>query len=67
MEYPSDEGEPYYPVVNQKNKELYEQYQKLAFSEEKNNVYFVGRLANYKYFNMDEAIMNALSLLEMIN
>ena len=72
MEYPSDYlpaagGEPYYPVVNQKNKELYEQYQKLAFSEEKNNVYFVGRLANYKYFNMDEAIMNALSLLEMIN
>jgi len=66
-EYPSDIGEPYYPVVNQKNKDLYEQYQKLAFAEEKNNIYFVGRLANYKYFNMDEAILNALLLLEMIN
>ena len=71
-EYPSDYlpaagGEPYYPVVNQKNKELYEQYQKLAFKEEKNNIYFVGRLANYKYFNMDEAILNALNFLEMLN
>jgi len=66
-EYPSDTGEPYYPVVNQKNKDLYEQYRLLAFAEEKNNIYFVGRLANYKYFNMDEAILNALLLLEMIN
>jgi len=66
-EYPSDVGEPYYPVVNQKNKDLYEQYRSLAFAEEKNNIFFVGRLANYKYFNMDEAILNALQLLEMIN
>jgi UDP-galactopyranose mutase len=67
MEYPSDIGEPYYPVVNQKNKDLYEQYRLLAMSEEKNNIYFVGRLANYKYFNMDEAILNALLLLEILN
>ena len=32
----------------------------LAEKEEKNNIYFVGRLANYKYFNMDQAIDNAL-------
>ena len=55
-----DEGEPYYPVPNKKNLELYEKYKKLAKEEEKNNVYFLGRLANYKYFNMDAAIENAL-------
>ena len=55
-----DNGEPYYPVPNKKNLELYEKYKKLAEKEEKNNVYFLGRLANYKYFNMDAAIENAL-------
>jgi len=55
-----DNGEPYYPIPNKKNLELYEKYKKLAEKEEKNNVYFLGRLANYKYFNMDAAIENAL-------
>ena len=54
-------GEPYYPVPNKKNLELYEKYRQLAKNEESNNVFFVGRLANYKYFNMDEAIMNSLN------
>ena len=54
-------GEPYYPVPTKKNLELYERYKSLALEEEKNNVYFIGRLANYKYFNMDEAILNALN------
>jgi len=54
-------GEPYYPVPNKKNLELYEKYRELAQNEESNNVFFVGRLANYKYFNMDEAIMNSLN------
>jgi UDP-galactopyranose mutase len=53
-------GEPYYPVPTKKNLELYEKYKNLAIEEEKNNVYFIGRLANYKYFNMDEAIFNAI-------
>ncbi len=55
-----DNGEPYYPIPNKKNLQLYEKYKKLAEKEEKNNVYFLGRLANYKYFNMDAAIENAL-------
>lgn len=55
-----DIGEPYYPVPNKKNLDLYEKYKQLAINEEKNNVYFLGRLANYKYFNMDAAIENAL-------
>ena len=55
-----DEGDPYYPVPNKRNLELYEKYKELAKKEEKNNIYFLGRLANYKYFNMDAAIENAL-------
>ena len=57
----NDTGEPYYPVPNKKNLDLYEKYKKLALDEENKNIYFVGRLANYKYFNMDEAILNSLN------
>ena len=53
-------GEPYYPVPNKKNLDLYENYKLLAKNEEDKNIFFVGRLANYKYFNMDEAILNSL-------
>ena len=59
-----DIGEPYYPVPNKKNLDLYEKYKQLAINEEKNNVYFLGRLANYKYFNMDAAIENALNFFD---
>jgi UDP-galactopyranose mutase len=59
-EYTNDHGEPYYPVPNKKNTELYEQYKELAEEEKKKGVHFVGRLASYKYFNMDQAILNAL-------
>ena len=51
-EYSTDEGDPYYPVPNNRNRELYRKYQNLALKEP--NVVFVGRLASYKYFNMDE-------------
>lgn len=60
----NDNGDPYYPVLNDKNLELYKKYQKLSLDEEKNGVFFVGRLANYKYFNMDQAIKNALNYFE---
>jgi UDP-galactopyranose mutase len=66
-EQTSDIGEPYYPVLNKRNLELYEEYKKLAKEEEKNNVFFIGRLANYKYFNMDEAILNALEFFKKIS
>ena len=59
-EYSTDHGEPYYPVPNPENQELYRKYQKL--SAEEKNVQFVGRLASYKYFNMDQAILAALEL-----
>jgi UDP-galactopyranose mutase len=60
-EYTTDIGDPYYPVLNEKNQTLYNMYKNLADEEMKiNNIHFIGRLANYKYFNMDMAIMNAL-------
>jgi UDP-galactopyranose mutase len=55
----TDNGEPYYPVLNDRNKELYTKYQKMS-EEEEGNIHFIGRLASYKYFNMDQAIKNSL-------
>ena len=52
VERSTDDGEPYYPVPNDENKELYKRYQEMA--EREVGVNFVGRLANYKYFNMDD-------------
>jgi UDP-galactopyranose mutase len=55
----TNDGEPYYPVLNKKNINLYKKYQKMAENENE-NIHFIGRLASYKYFNMDQAIKNAL-------
>lgn len=52
--------EPYYPVNNEKNNSLYEQYRKLAEGE--NKVVFGGRLGGYKYYDMDKVIAAALEL-----
>lgn len=61
----SDDGEPYYPVPNPRNRALYEKYKKMAkHLEDSGKVIFVGRLANYKYFNMDQAINNALEMFD---
>lgn len=65
-EYPTWDGEPYYPVPSEENLKLFEKYQKEAEKLEKKNIYFVGRLANYKYFNMDQAFKNALDLFERV-
>jgi UDP-galactopyranose mutase len=59
-EYSTDKGEPYYPVINDRNVKIYQKYKELALSLESKNIYFIGRLANFKYFNMDDAILNAL-------
>ena len=61
-EYSTDTGEPYYPVPNPENRALYEKYAALAAKE--TGVCFVGRLASYKYFNMDQAILNALEMFD---
>lgn len=67
FEFPSTEGEPYYPLPNPRNHELFAKYQQLAEQEERDkNVYFIGRLANYKYFNMDDAAQNAINFYEKL-
>ena len=62
-EYPADwkhGDEPYYPMNDSRNNELYAQYRKLA--EDFNDVYFGGRLGQYKYYNMDQIIREALDM-----
>ncbi len=58
-EYPMAEGDPYYPIPKAENAELYAKYKELGESEE--NVHFVGRLATYKYYNMDQVTGQALT------
>jgi UDP-galactopyranose mutase len=59
-EYPQAEGDPYYPIPMPENAELYAKYKKAA--DEAPNVHFVGRLATYKYYNMDQVVAQALTL-----
>ncbi len=66
-EYSSWEGEPYYPVPSERNRRIYSKYQAEAEKLEEEGIYFVGRLANYKYFNMDQAFKNALDLFERLH
>ncbi len=64
-EYPSDwkdDMEPYYPVNDEKNQKLYQKYAELAKKE--SNVLFGGRLAEYKYYDMDKVIESAFKLAE---
>lgn len=63
-EYSSAEGEPYYPIPQKKNIEQYKLYEEEA--NKLNNVFFIGRLANYKYYNMDKVVEEALTLFEKI-
>jgi UDP-galactopyranose mutase len=67
-EYPTSEGDPYYPIPKPENEALFKRYEALTLSEP--NVTFVGRLANYRYYNMDQCVGAALkaadTLLERI-
>ncbi len=63
-EYPCDEGDPYYPVPQPKNAELYQKYKALA--EMVPDVHFAGRLGTYKYYNMDQVVAQALTLYEKL-
>jgi UDP-galactopyranose mutase len=58
-EYPQAEGDPYYPVPRPENAELYRKYE--AEADAMANVTFVGRLATYKYYNMDQVVAQALT------
>lgn len=58
-EYPSATGDPYYPIPRDENQALYKRYEALALAEP--NVSFVGRLATYRYYNMDQVVGQALT------
>jgi UDP-galactopyranose mutase len=57
-EYPQALGDPYYPVPREENEALFKRYAELAKHEP--NVTFVGRLAQYRYYNMDQVVGAAL-------
>lgn len=63
-EYPQAEGDPYYPIPRPENAEIYKKYQRLANAM--TNTYFTGRLATYRYYNMDQVVAQSLSLFEKI-
>jgi UDP-galactopyranose mutase len=58
-EYPCAEGDPYYPVPRAENQALFKRYEALAARTQ--NVTFVGRLATYRYYNMDQIVGQALA------
>lgn len=66
-EYSRPTGDPYYPIPANANHALFNQYWQLAQVEDRiNNVFFVGRLAMYKYFNTDQVLEEALKTFDQI-
>lgn len=63
-EYPCAEGDPYYPIPKPENGELYKKYRALADATP--GVHFVGRLATYRYYNMDQVVAQALTTFNKI-
>lgn len=64
-EYPSAEGDPYYPILRPENAALYKRYEALALAEP--DTWFVGRLATYRYYNMDQVTGQALATFDRID
>jgi UDP-galactopyranose mutase len=64
-EYPSAQGDPYYPIPRPENQELFKKYEALA--DATSNVTFVGRLATYRYYNMDQVVGQALAAFRRID
>jgi len=62
IEYPGNSGFKAWPLLNERNKEIFKKYWQEAKKLKKKNIYFAGRLAEYKYYNMDEAVKNSLDL-----
>ena len=64
-EFPQSEGDPYYPVPRKENAAIYANYKTLADATP--DVHFVGRLATYKYYNMDQIVAQALTVYSKMN
>jgi UDP-galactopyranose mutase len=62
FEFPEAEGDPYYPIPRPDNEALFKRY--LALAERESDVSFIGRLAQYRYYNMDQVVGAALALVE---
>jgi UDP-galactopyranose mutase len=60
FEYPVNNGEPYYPIPTEANRKYYLEY--LSESKKLKNVHFIGRLAEYQYYNMDQVVANTLKI-----
>lgn len=69
LEYPqpyeAGKTEPYYPILTEQSKELYEKYR--AELDQIPNLYLCGRLGDFKYYNMDQALERALEICNMLN
>ena len=65
IEYPSEHGDPYYPVPRDENQALYRRYEALADATP--DVWFAGRLGTYRYYNMDQVTAQALALFRRID
>jgi UDP-galactopyranose mutase len=65
FEYPADSGDPYYPVPRPENQERYKAYERLANATP--DVTFIGRLATYRYYNMDQVVGQALAAFKRIS
>jgi UDP-galactopyranose mutase len=63
-EYSTAEGEPYYPIPRPENSEIYQKYAQEAASQK--DTFFVGRLAQYRYYNMDQVVAAALKTCETV-
>jgi UDP-galactopyranose mutase len=59
-----EEGEPYYPIPQKEYLQLYQRY--LSEAKKLSTVFFVGRLATYQYYNMDQVVAQALKLFEQL-
>jgi len=66
IEYSGDEGFVSWPFLDEKNKKIFKKYWQKAEKLQKKNIYFLGRLAEYKYYNMDEAVKYSLSLFNKV-
>ncbi len=68
LEYPqahvAGSNEPYYPIQNEANAALYARYRQMA--DELGNIWFIGRLGDYRYYNMDQAVSRALQLFKTL-
>jgi len=66
IEYPGNSGFMAWPLLDERNKEIFQKYWQETEKLKKENIYFVGRLAEYKYYDMDDAIINSLRVFDNI-